>query len=66
MLFRSGASSLRHVLASLETRQQALIFGHAVPMPVVVRTRTYDQEFFSNMERRKGAPLIRDVDSDFG
>ncbi|MCS6776601.1 MAG: ATP-binding protein [Chloroherpetonaceae bacterium] len=42
----SGASSLRNVLASLETRQQALIFGHAVPMPVVVRTRTYDDEAF--------------------
>ena len=28
-----------NVLARLDTRQQALILGHAVPMPVVVRTR---------------------------
>ncbi|HLV80757.1 MAG TPA: ATP-binding protein [Chthonomonadaceae bacterium] len=42
----SGASSLRGVLASLETRQQALLFGHAVPMPVVVRTRPYDDDAF--------------------
>ncbi|HZO86905.1 MAG TPA: ATP-binding protein [Chthonomonadaceae bacterium] len=42
----SGANSLRNVLASLETKQQALIFGHAVPMPVVVRTRQYDDEAF--------------------
>ena len=42
----SGANSLRSVLASLETKQQALIFGHAVPMPVVVRTRAYDDEAF--------------------
>jgi hypothetical protein len=35
----SGASELRNVLAKLDTRQQALILGHAVPMPVVVRTR---------------------------
>jgi DNA helicase HerA-like ATPase len=42
----SGANSLRGVLASLETRQQALIFGHAVPMPVVVRTRQYDDAAF--------------------
>ena len=35
----SGASELRNVLAKLDTRQQALIMGHAVPMPVVVRTR---------------------------
>ena len=38
---QSGASELRSVLARLESVQQALIFGHAVPMPVVVRTRDY-------------------------
>ena len=37
----SGANELRGVLARLESKQQALIFGHAVPMPVVVRTRDY-------------------------
>ncbi len=36
-----GKSELKQVLAKLESRQQALIFGHAVPMPVVVRTREY-------------------------
>jgi len=33
----TGRSSLRQVIASLESQQQALVFGHAVPMPVVVR-----------------------------
>jgi DNA helicase HerA-like ATPase len=42
----SNRNGLRGVLAGLETRQQALILGHAVPMPVVVRTRTYDDEAF--------------------
>jgi DNA helicase HerA-like ATPase len=42
----SGANSLRSVLASLESKQQALIFGHAVPMPVVVKTRKYDDDPF--------------------
>ena len=37
----SGARELRTVLSRLESKQQALIFGHAVPMPVVVRTRDY-------------------------
>jgi len=37
----SGRSELKSVLSRLESRQQALIFGHAVPMPVVVRTREY-------------------------
>jgi uncharacterized protein len=37
----SGRSELRTVVAKLDTRQQALILGHAVPMPVVVRLRDY-------------------------
>jgi DNA helicase HerA-like ATPase len=41
-----NADRLRTVLASLESRQQALVLGHAVPMPVVVRTRTYDDAFY--------------------
>ncbi len=44
----SGAGALREVLARLDTRQQALIMGHAVPMPVVVKTRTYGTpEFYA-------------------
>jgi len=37
----SGKSGLKSVLAKLDNKQQALIFGHAVPMSVVVRTREY-------------------------
>ena len=50
----SGASALRDVLARLDTRQQALIMGHAVPMPVVVQTRTYGTpEFYAAMGVRE-------------
>ncbi len=42
----SGASSLRSVLASLDSKQQALLMGHAVPMPVVIHSRTYDDAAF--------------------
>ena len=45
----SGASGLRSVLAKLDSKQQALILGHAVPMPVVVRTRPYDSEFYKEI-----------------
>ena len=37
------------MLASLDSKQQALVFGHAVPMPVVVRTRNYDEAFYKAM-----------------
>jgi hypothetical protein len=50
----SGASRLREVLARLETKQQALLLGHAVPMPVVVRTRDYDSSFVEDLARREG------------
>jgi len=46
----SGSAALREVLARLDTRQQALILGHAVPMPVVVRTRSYGTpEFYAEI-----------------
>lgn len=45
----SGGQSLRSVLAKLDSKQQALILGHAVPMPVVVRTRPYDQTFYAEV-----------------
>ncbi len=43
----SGGQSLRSVLAKLDSKQQALILGHATPMPVVVRTRPYDETFYA-------------------
>jgi DNA helicase HerA-like ATPase len=42
----SGAMQLREVLARLDTQQQALILGHAVPMPVVVKTRESGPELY--------------------
>ncbi len=45
----SGTDGLRSVLASLDSKQQALIIGHAVPMPVVVKTREYGAQFYRDM-----------------
>jgi hypothetical protein len=45
----SGAGQLREVLARLDTQQQALILGHAVPMPVVVKTREYGPELYASV-----------------
>jgi DNA helicase HerA-like ATPase len=58
----SGAASLRTVLAALDTKQQALVLGHAVPMPVVIRTRPYDEALYKAVERR-GVPALRLVTS---
>ena len=45
----SGGQNLRSVLAKLDSKQQALLLGHAVPMPVVVRTRPYDASFYAEI-----------------
>ncbi|MFP4133977.1 MAG: helicase HerA domain-containing protein [Halothece sp.] len=45
----SGGANLRSVLAKLDSKQQALILGHAVPMPVVVRTRPFDPTFYAEI-----------------
>jgi len=39
----SNPSGLRSILASLDSKQQVLVLGHAVPMPVVVKVRDYDE-----------------------
>lgn len=56
----SGGTALRSVLAKLDSKQQALILGHAVPMPVVVRTRPYDEQFY----REIGDPVWEERDDE--
>ena len=43
----SGGAHLRTVLSTLDSREQALVLGHAVPMPMMVRTRKYDPVFYA-------------------
>ncbi|MCX6374878.1 MAG: ATP-binding protein [Armatimonadetes bacterium] len=63
----SNASGLRGILASLDSKQQALVLGHAVPMPVVVRTRQYDDEDFrkSMCPPKSKESIEREIERDF-
>ncbi len=45
----SGSQALRTVLSQLDPKQQALALGYAVPMPVVIRTRPFDQSFYTEL-----------------
>jgi DNA helicase HerA-like ATPase len=45
----TNASNLRSILASLDSKKQALLLGHALTMPVVVQTRDYDENFYRAM-----------------
>ena len=42
----AGRSELRTLLARLDTRQQALVLGHAVPIPTPIRVRDYDETLY--------------------
>lgn len=52
----SDRSALRNALASLKLRQEVLVVGHAVPMPIQVRPRNYDQAFWAEVSSG-GQPL---------
>ena len=57
-----SAAGLRQVLASLDSKQQALVMGHAVPMPVVMKTRMYDDTFYTAMT--SSPPTIEEAEED--
>jgi len=46
----SGAAQLRTVLASLDSKKQVLLLGHALTMPMVIETRSYDELFYAAMQ----------------
>ncbi|MCF7799525.1 ATP-binding protein [Candidatus Babeliales bacterium] len=45
----NNSSGLRSILSTLDTKKQALVMGHAVRMPVVIKTRDYDEKFYKDM-----------------
>ena len=53
----SNKSAIRGGLASLDTKQQVMIFGHAVPMPIALRTRRYDNQFYQDVTRSAISPI---------
>jgi len=53
----SGSQTLRTVLSQMDPKQQALVLGYAVPMPVVVRTRPFDETFYRAVAGRGGTWL---------
>lgn len=41
-----GRSFLRAALEGLDTKQEVLVMGHAVPMPIQLKSRRYDEAFY--------------------
>lgn len=61
----SGATTLRSVMASLDTKKQALVLGHAVAMPVVIKTREYDEHFYRAVSLISEKPINKLIEEIF-
>jgi DNA helicase HerA-like ATPase len=44
-----GGSQLKALLTTLDSKQEVMLMGHAVPMEVVLRVRTFDQSFYQSL-----------------
>ncbi|MBI2996547.1 MAG: ATP-binding protein [Candidatus Melainabacteria bacterium] len=49
----SGSENLKTILSQLNPKQEVLMFGYAMPMPIVVRTRRYDSEFYKSISQEE-------------
>lgn len=45
----SSGNNLKAILAQLNPKQEVLMFGYAMPMPIVVRARRYDTDFYKSV-----------------
>jgi DNA helicase HerA-like ATPase len=44
-----GGSQLKSLLTTLDSRQEVMVMGHAVPMEVVLRVRSFDADFYKSL-----------------
>lgn len=43
------SAGLKAVLTTLDSKKQVLVVGHAITMPIVIRTREYDEVFYKEI-----------------
>ena len=48
-VFGSGRDSLRGMLARLQPKEEVLLLGWGVPMPLPVKSRRYDDQFWHEL-----------------
>ncbi len=54
----SGRDALRGMLARLQPKEEVLLLGWGVPMPLPVRSRRYDEAFWKDLLGKKDKPSI--------
>jgi len=53
----AGREQLRGMLARLQEKEEVLLLGWGVKMPIPIRSRRYDGQFYDDMRGRASAPL---------
>ena len=48
------ADALRGMLARLQPKEEVLLLGWGVPMPILVKSRRYDENFWKDLQGEKG------------
>ena len=62
----AGRDQLRGMLARLQEKEEVLLLGWGVKMPIPVKSRRYDERFYADMKGRKpDKPAPNSSDDDF-
>jgi len=56
----AGREALRGMLARLQPREEVLLLGWGVPMPLLVRSRRYDNKFWEELLGKKGIARVNE------
>jgi len=56
----AGRDALRGMLARLQPKEEVLLLGWGVPMPIPVRSRRYDDQFWKELLGSKASPSDKD------
>jgi hypothetical protein len=62
----AGREALRGMLAHLQPKEEVLMLGWGVPMPIVVHSRRYDDAFWEELLEKKTRRSNRDILKDIG
>jgi len=61
----AGRDALRGMLARLQPKEEVLLLGWGVPMPILVRSRRYDNAFWQQLlgkdDRMSDAQAMKDL-----
>lgn len=57
----AGREALRGMLARLQPKEEVLLLGWGVPMPILVRSRRYDGDFWKSIKKSRRQDFDRDA-----